>query len=73
MESYLHEIELNTSNLLNKIILIINKINTQYPWVPLLAVNDAKQDLVRNDDSFPCLDLLSVHENPDGSAEFLIV
>lgn len=45
----------------------------QYPWVPLLAVNDAKQDLVRNDDSFPCLDLLSVHENPDGSVEFLIV
>lgn len=67
MESYLHEIEFKTSNLLNK------KIKEQYPWVPSLAVNDAKQDLVRNDDSFPCLDLLSVHENPDGSVEFLIV
>lgn len=44
-----------------------------YPGAPLPPAKGLKQDLVRMDDSFPCLDLLSFHEKFDTSTEFLMV
>lgn len=44
-----------------------------YPGAPLSPAKGLKQDLVRMDDSFPCLDLLSFHEKLDTSTEFLMV
>lgn len=44
-----------------------------YPGAPQSPAKGLKQDLVRMDDSFPCLDLLSFHEKFDTSTEFLMV
>ena len=44
-----------------------------YPAAPLSPLRAVKQDLERMDDSFPCLDLLSFHEKPAASTEFLMV
>jgi len=42
-----------------------------YPAAPPSRLRANRQDLVRTDDSLPCLGLLSFHERPGASIGFL--